>query len=99
MMLFRPKSTVAVSEYIWAFLSSAAGYRAAARSVDGSAAPHVNIREIIAFRLPGPPLGLQRRFASRIVAVDKLRGTQHATLAELDALFGSLQHSAFRGEL
>lgn len=99
MMLFRPKSTVAVSEYIWAFLSSAAGYREAARSVDGSAAPHVNIREIIAFRLPAPPLGLQRRFASRIVAVDKLKDTQHATLAELDALFGSLQHRAFRGEL
>jgi hypothetical protein len=32
-------------------------------------------------------------------AVEKLKTAQRAALAELDALFSSLQHRAFRGEL
>jgi restriction endonuclease S subunit len=83
MMLFRPKSTVAVSEYVWAFLSSPAGYREAARSVDGSAAPHINIQEVVAFRLPAPPLDFQREFSGCVGAIEKLKAT----------------HRAFRGEL
>jgi type I restriction enzyme S subunit len=31
--------------------------------------------------------------------VEKLKTAQRAALAELDALFASLQHRAFRGEL
>jgi type I restriction enzyme S subunit len=46
-----------------------------------------------------PPLNLQREFAGRVTAVEKLMTAQRASLAELDALFVSLQHRAFRGEL
>jgi type I restriction enzyme S subunit len=46
-----------------------------------------------------PPLDLQREFARRVTAVEKLKTAQRAALAELDALFASLQHRAFRGEL
>jgi type I restriction enzyme S subunit len=46
-----------------------------------------------------PPLALQQAFACRIAAVEKLKSIQRASLAELDALFASLQHRAFRGEL
>jgi len=46
-----------------------------------------------------PPLELQREFALRVSAVEKLKTTQRASLAELDNLFASLQHRAFRGEL
>lgn len=41
----------------------------------------------------------QREFARRITAVEKLKTAQRAALAELDALFASLQHRAFCGEL
>jgi len=99
MMLFRPSTGKAVSEYLWAFLSSPAGYRAATRLVDGSAAPHINIREIVAFRLPVPPLLLQQDFARRVTAIERLKAVHRASLVELDALFASLQHRAFRGEL
>jgi hypothetical protein len=37
-----------------------------------------------------------REFAHRVAAVEKLKATQRASLAELDALFASLQHRAFR---
>jgi type I restriction enzyme S subunit len=49
--------------------------------------------------MPVPPIDLQRQFTSRVGAVEKLKTTQRASLAELDALFASLQHRAFRGEL
>ena len=52
-----------------------------------------------AFPLPIPPLDLQHEFARRVAAVEKLKTAQSAALAELDALFASLQHRAFRGEL
>ena len=99
MMVFRPRTAATVSEYLWAFLSGPAGYGEATRSVDGSAAPHVNIRDIVAFRLPAPPVALQRDFARRIGAVEKLKTAHRASLAEMDVLFASLRHRAFRGEL
>ncbi len=46
-----------------------------------------------------PPLSLQQEFVRRIATVENLRLTHRASLAELDALFASLQHRAFRGEL
>lgn len=46
-----------------------------------------------------PPLILQQTFAHRITAIETLKTTHHAALAALDALFASLQHRAFRGEL
>lgn len=49
--------------------------------------------------MPLPPVGLQREFARRGAAVEKLKAAHRASLAELDALFASLQYRAFRGEL
>ena len=46
-----------------------------------------------------PPLSLQHEFARRVAAVDKLKAAHRASLTEIDALFTSLQHRAFRGEL
>ncbi|HKO46489.1 MAG TPA: restriction endonuclease subunit S [Polyangiaceae bacterium] len=46
-----------------------------------------------------PPLTVQETFASRIAAVENLKSAQRRSLAELNALFASLQHRAFRGEL
>jgi type I restriction enzyme S subunit len=46
-----------------------------------------------------PPINLQKEFAQRVEAVEKLKATHQASLSELQALFASLQHRAFRGEL
>jgi type I restriction enzyme, S subunit len=46
-----------------------------------------------------PPIALQREFARRVTAVEALKTTQRAALAELDALFASLQHQAFNGDI
>jgi type I restriction enzyme S subunit len=49
--------------------------------------------------LMSPPLSLQQSFATRIQAVESLKAAHRAALTELDALFASLQHRAFSGEL
>ncbi|MCG5055454.1 MAG: restriction endonuclease subunit S [Myxococcales bacterium] len=59
----------------------------------------INQQDVKSFVINVPPLALQQDFARRIAAVEKLKTANRASLAELDALFASLQHRAFRGEL
>ena len=46
-----------------------------------------------------PPIPLQRGSARRVTVVEALKTAQRTSLAELDALFATLQHRAFQGEL
>jgi len=55
--------------------------------------------QLRALPIPLPPLPLQREFARHVTAVEALKASHRASLTELDALFASLQHRAFRGEL
>ncbi len=50
-------------------------------------------------KLMFPPLELQRELAIRLSAAAACRDCQVASQSELDELFSSLQHRAFRGEL
>ncbi|MBP9902955.1 MAG: restriction endonuclease subunit S, partial [Verrucomicrobia bacterium] len=68
-------------------------------SSTGTKVKHTSPSKIIAIKIPVPPIALQREFARRVTAVEALKTVQRASLAELDALFATLQHRAFRGEL
>ena len=85
------------------FLNSALGNPAvksqADRRIKGIGVPDLHLDQIKKFLIPLPSLEGQREFARRIAAVEKLKTAHRASLAELDALFASLQHRAFRGEL
>lgn len=59
----------------------------------------INQTDVRSLTSPLPPVHLQTEFAHRAAAVERLKTTQRAHMAELDALFSSLQHRAFRGEL
>lgn len=61
--------------------------------------PFINQGMILDSLIPIPPLPLQESFAARLQAIDALKATHRAALAELDALFASLQQRAFSGEL
>lgn len=95
MMLFRVNPKVAVSEFIWAFLSSRSAYRQASRALDGSASPHVNVGEIISFRVPVPLLSLQEKFAALVERHERLRAGQREALRQAEHLFQTLLHRAF----
>jgi len=87
-------------EYLSAFLNT--GYakrmlRGMCKSIIGMA--NINATEVQAMKIPLIPLPLQRDFSRRIQAMEKLKTVQRTSLAELDALFSTLQHRAFQGEL
>ncbi len=65
----------------------------------GVAQPNVSGWQLESAVVALPPIPLQREFARRVTAVEALKTAQGASLAELDALFATLQHRAFRGEL
>ena len=65
----------------------------------GGTQKFVSLGDLRSFPLPLPPIALQQEFAQRVNAVEQLKATPRASLAELDTLFASLQHKAFSGEL
>ena len=54
---------------------------------------------MLSIRVGHPPRTLQQTFATRIQAIEALKTTHRTALAQLDALFASLQQRAFAGEL
>jgi type I restriction enzyme S subunit len=64
-----------------------------------SAQPLVSGGRIYPVEVPLPPPDAQRAFTARVAEIETLKARHRAHLAKLDALFASLQHRAFRGEL
>jgi type I restriction enzyme S subunit len=59
----------------------------------------INMTQLKAFPMLIPPIELQDEFVRRISFIEVIRSNELNSLNELDALFTSLQHRAFRGEL
>lgn len=60
---------------------------------------NLNLSMIREIQIPAPSRAKQRVFATRIQSIESLKATHRAALAESDALFASLQHRAFAGQL
>jgi type I restriction enzyme S subunit len=65
----------------------------------GAVMPGLNMQLIRDLEIPLPPLAVQRRFEAAMQSVSDQRQAMTESLEQLDALFASLQHRAFRGEL
>jgi type I restriction enzyme S subunit len=95
----KPEANLIDSKFLCAMLASPSLKRQADRAARGVAQKTVNLEEIRKFIIFCPPLPLQKEFAQRVEAVEKLKAKHRASLSQLEALFASLQHRAFRGEL
>lgn len=84
-------------QHVWNSSAVRKQVESVARTTNGTFKVNQPSLERIHFVLP--PISLQREFARRVAAVENLKAAQRASLVELDALFASLQHRAFRGEL
>ena len=90
----------AIPEFVAAYLNSKRGktiLRGMCKAIIGMA--NINAQELLRIPIPLPPIDLQRAFTDRLAEIDRLKALHRAHLAKLDALFASLQHRAFRGEL
>lgn len=87
-----------------AFLQHVWNGRAVRRQVESLARTTTGTFKVNQTMLEGiefysPPLEIQRAFGHRIAEVERLRASHRSSAVGLDALFASLQHRAFRGEL
>ena len=86
-------------EYLRALLASPFYQRHVLNLAGGAAQPNISGAQLESAEIPLPPLPLQQKFAAIVESSERQKTTQRAHLAELDALFATLQHRAFRGEL
>jgi type I restriction enzyme, S subunit len=59
----------------------------------------INMRQLRALPVPVPSLPLQKEFAQRVTEIRELEAAQAASQQRLEALFQSMLHRAFNGEL
>jgi len=87
--------------FVWALFQTPALRREIERRATGTSGSMKNISQEKVFGISTilPPLTLQRDFVRRLAAVEKLKTAHRASLAEMDALFASIQVRAFQGEL
>jgi len=87
--------------YVHSLFSQPTTRRLFSALATGSSGSMKNISQVkvlsVLVRLP--PWKIQFEFARRVEAIERLKEKQRAHLAEMDALFASLQHRGFRGEL
>jgi type I restriction enzyme S subunit len=98
-LVLSPRAADTESEYFYWLLSSDAVYAEFVRRAPGATVKNLNIDLVRDVSVPVAPIPLQREFAVKIARLDELRDKHMKSMAELVALFASLQHRAFRGEL
>lgn len=81
------------------FLRHPAARRHLAQKAKGAIMDGLNMGTIKSMPVPLVPIEVQREFVSRANAIAAQRAAQRSSLVEMDALFASLQHRAYRGEL
>lgn len=96
----RVDESVAVPVYVCRFLNSVGGRQGLlSASNTTSGLNTISVRKVRSCRLLLPPLVMQKEFAKKLASVDALIDAHQRASVEVDALFASLQHRAFRGEL
>ena len=95
----RANQDVATAAYICALLNMPSTAAKAHGLILGQTRSRISMGRLRQLEVPVPPIELQHRFTEGTAAVERLKVAQRASLTKLDALFASLQHRAFRGEL
>ncbi|MGH7870577.1 MAG: restriction endonuclease subunit S [Candidatus Dormibacteraceae bacterium] len=85
--------------FIAGFLNSQRGQEILLGNRVEGARANISLTDLRELDIVLPPLERQHEYACRVEAVARLKASHRAHLAELDALFASLQYRAFRGEL
>lgn len=69
------------------------------RHTKGGAVRGINLGDVKQIPIIVPPIERQREYARRVTTVERLQVAHRSSLGTLHALFASLQHRAFRGDL
>lgn len=95
----KPNSQKVDAIFLCYLLDSPSILKQAHKGVRAIAVPDLGINEIKNFKIISPPIEVQEKFAKQVTEIRKLEAQQVASRERLDALFQSMLHRAFRGEL
>jgi type I restriction enzyme S subunit len=97
---FRTRQDRLLPEFLFQFTRTAAYRSWVGVRQRVVAQPNINAKQYgYELLVPCPPVELQERLTECLRSIGRLEATQGAAIAKADALFASLQHHAFRGEL
>jgi type I restriction enzyme S subunit len=94
-----PRATGLNIDYFYALLGSPSMYAEFARRAPGATVKNLNIDLVRTVAVPVAPPTDQEEYSRATVQIERLEAPMRASLLALDALFASLQHRAFHGEL
>lgn len=97
--LVKPNPQKILSKYLETFLRTPHMNRMMISKAHSSSQANLFQGPIRALPIALPPIALQQEFIEKSVALQTLRNLHKTANAELENLFASLQHRAFRGEL
>lgn len=97
--LLKPNRSKVEPLWLENMLNSKYCYQQSQRFTHGIANHDLGLNRMVNIEFYLPPLTLQQQFARRVEAIKQLKATHCESLAQLDTIFASLQHRAFRGEL
>jgi type I restriction enzyme S subunit len=87
------------ASYLLAYLRAAGTQNWIGGQIKGATFREITLARLRELPVLVPPLELQREFATRVESVEQLKVAQRASLAQIGALFTSVQQRAFRGDL
>jgi type I restriction enzyme S subunit len=96
---FRPDQKHLTSEYLFAALRATGFQAALTKNMSQTTRNQVPITAQRQLSIPVPNMELQQDFAARVATLQLNHQTQKKSLSQMDNLFDTLQHRAFRGEL
>lgn len=98
-ILIKPRLELVSSRFIVSLLKIPAMQSRLYNASGASAQQAIYLKDVKRIRCPVPPLALQREFGGWLTQIDIDIDLAQKHLDQLDTLFASLQHRAFRGEL
>ena len=97
--LIRPKSELLNSTYLSVLISLPATQRFSLQIQSGASRQALNHKQVRTLEIPLPPISLQKEFTQRVREIRELEASQATSRTRLDALFQSMLHRAFNGEI
>ncbi len=98
-LFVRPKTDVLSPIYLGLVISSPSMRRFLENLAQGVTMANLNKTIVGGLPIAVPPMAMQQAFVSQLNATQTIKNYSLNSSAELDTLFASLQHRAFRGEL
>lgn len=96
----RLKNNTLLPVVLQEYLSAGEGRQALrARCKTSAGQFNINTEGLGTLPIPNFPLSLQESFVTRMQAIERLQVVHRASLGKLDALFTSIEHRAFTGQL